>query len=285
MLTGGVPALLATAAASLLVAGRRRARRVGGSGRCGCARGRRHRPSVVPAARRRRSVGGCWPVRRAWPPVCCSVGGGGSAGRGRRHRRHGTAAAHPGARRRRGAAAALLRRTARRLRPARGLPGARACRSAARWRPSAPRFPHPSARTSPRSRRCTGWGPSRGAPGRTAPATLAGLGRVLVRAGESGAAVAPALRSLAADCRADGPRRDRGRRPPRRGVGPGAARAVLPPGVRVPGRGPARARHRRRRLRLIRRPQAGRPVHRSPLSPRRRPSRPRGSGHGPVRGP
>jgi pilus assembly protein TadC len=34
------------------------------------------------------------------------------------------------------------------------------------------------------------------------PAELAGLGRVLVRAGESGAAVAPALRSLAADGRA-----------------------------------------------------------------------------------
>ncbi len=36
-----------------------------------------------------------------------------------------------------------------------------------------------------------------------APGALAGLGRVLVRAGESGAAVAPALRSLAADCRAE----------------------------------------------------------------------------------
>jgi Flp pilus assembly protein TadB len=36
-----------------------------------------------------------------------------------------------------------------------------------------------------------------------APDTLAVLGRVLVRAGESGAAVAPALRSLAADCRAE----------------------------------------------------------------------------------
>lgn len=34
------------------------------------------------------------------------------------------------------------------------------------------------------------------------PAELAGLGRVLVRAGESGAAVVPALRSLAADSRA-----------------------------------------------------------------------------------
>ena len=34
------------------------------------------------------------------------------------------------------------------------------------------------------------------------PAELAGLGRVLVRAGESGAAAAPALRSLAADSRA-----------------------------------------------------------------------------------
>lgn len=36
-----------------------------------------------------------------------------------------------------------------------------------------------------------------------APEPLAGLGRVLVRAGESGAAVAPGLRSLAADCRAE----------------------------------------------------------------------------------
>jgi pilus assembly protein TadC len=36
------------------------------------------------------------------------------------------------------------------------------------------------------------------------PVELAGLGRVLVRAGESGAAVAPALRSLAADSRAAG---------------------------------------------------------------------------------
>ena len=35
------------------------------------------------------------------------------------------------------------------------------------------------------------------------PEALAVLGRVLVRAGESGAAVAPALRSLAADCRAE----------------------------------------------------------------------------------
>ena len=35
------------------------------------------------------------------------------------------------------------------------------------------------------------------------PGALAVLGRVLVRAGESGAAVAPALRSLAADCRAE----------------------------------------------------------------------------------
>jgi len=35
------------------------------------------------------------------------------------------------------------------------------------------------------------------------PAALAVLGRVLVRAGQSGAAVAPALRSLAADCRAE----------------------------------------------------------------------------------
>jgi pilus assembly protein TadC len=36
-----------------------------------------------------------------------------------------------------------------------------------------------------------------------APDALAPLGRVLVRAGESGAAVAPALRGLAADCRAE----------------------------------------------------------------------------------
>lgn len=35
------------------------------------------------------------------------------------------------------------------------------------------------------------------------PEALAPLGRVLARAGESGAAVAPALRSLAADCRAE----------------------------------------------------------------------------------
>jgi pilus assembly protein TadC len=35
------------------------------------------------------------------------------------------------------------------------------------------------------------------------PEALAPLGHVLVRAGESGAAVAPALRSLAADCRAE----------------------------------------------------------------------------------
>lgn len=35
------------------------------------------------------------------------------------------------------------------------------------------------------------------------PDVLAPLGRVLVRAGESGAAVAPALRSLAADCRTE----------------------------------------------------------------------------------
>jgi len=35
------------------------------------------------------------------------------------------------------------------------------------------------------------------------PDALAVLGRVLVRAGESGAAVAPALRSLASDCRAE----------------------------------------------------------------------------------
>ena len=35
------------------------------------------------------------------------------------------------------------------------------------------------------------------------PDALAALGRVLVRAGESGAAVAPALRSVAADCRAE----------------------------------------------------------------------------------
>jgi pilus assembly protein TadC len=35
------------------------------------------------------------------------------------------------------------------------------------------------------------------------PEALAPLGRVLVRAGESGAAVAPALRSLAADCRTE----------------------------------------------------------------------------------
>jgi pilus assembly protein TadC len=35
------------------------------------------------------------------------------------------------------------------------------------------------------------------------PAALAGLGRVLVRAGESGAAVAPGLRTLAADARAE----------------------------------------------------------------------------------
>ena len=35
-----------------------------------------------------------------------------------------------------------------------------------------------------------------------APEPLAGLGRVLVRAGTSGAAVAPALRSLASDARA-----------------------------------------------------------------------------------
>ena len=35
------------------------------------------------------------------------------------------------------------------------------------------------------------------------PAALAPLGRALVRAGESGAAVAPALRNLAADCRAE----------------------------------------------------------------------------------
>jgi pilus assembly protein TadC len=34
------------------------------------------------------------------------------------------------------------------------------------------------------------------------PAELAGLGRVLVRAGESGSSVAPSLRALAADCRA-----------------------------------------------------------------------------------
>lgn len=34
------------------------------------------------------------------------------------------------------------------------------------------------------------------------PAELAGLGRVLIRAGESGSSVVPALRALAADCRA-----------------------------------------------------------------------------------
>ena len=84
------------------------------------------------------------------------------------------------------------------------------------------------------------------------PAELAALGRVLVRAGESGAAVVPALRSLAADGRAAA-RVDAEAAVRRAGVWVLAPLgACFLPGVRLPGRGADGARHRRRRLPLSR---------------------------------
>ena len=79
--------------------------------------------------------------------------------------------------------------------------------------------------------------------------------------------------------------RRRGRRPPRRRLGAGAAGRVLPPGVRLPGRRAAGPRHRRRRLPLTAVSTGRRPLHRSAGAPGPAAPAPGGSGHGPASGP
>ena len=109
-------------------------------------------------------------------------------------------------------------------------------------------------------RRSTGWARSRGA-WADVPPELAALGRLLVRAGvrfDGGPGVAVAGRGQPVG--RPGP--DRGRRPPGRDLGAGAARRLLP-GVLVPRCRAAGARHRGRRLRLTVRPQPPPALHRS----------------------
>ena len=129
-----------------------------------------------------------------------------------------------------------------------------------------------SARSCRRSRTSTGSAPNPGGPGRRFPGPSPCLGRVLVRAGESGAAVAPALRSLAADCRAEARAATEAAVRRARGLDPRPARAVLPPGLRVPGGRAPGPGHRGGRLRLTSSSTGARLLHRS-----RRPA-PRGVG-------
>ena len=197
------PALLGAAARCSLwpprgrrgAAGPRAAARPTAGGRRGRPARRRRRAAAAVAAGRRRpgwrvGAAGRRAVGRRCRPSCVAVGG-------------RPAAARRDAGRRAARRAALLARPARRLRPARRCAWPPGCRSAARWPRSGGAVPAPLGAAAARGRGAlpAGRRAAAGLGGRR-PASSPALGRVLVRAGESGAAVAPALRSLAADCRA-----------------------------------------------------------------------------------